>query len=229
MTLIFVFDPLAVLMLIASNQGLAEWKAERKNRKGGSSSNGSGLDRFAERLVEKAIAKKDEVLQSVQEVKVSQKHDPDSDQMMSQIKAALAEVLPNKISVERMVERTASPAPIVEQAKEEIVQAEPLVDVVEKVEEAQDAVGQEPTEPKAAEHQEMIDTMRRVLFNAVENITIPTTVTLANESIDQEKEDEAAAQSPSEHDEHVTDTDDLLNKLQRVHAVRLQRFNARTI
>lgn len=230
MTLIFVFDPLAVLMLIASNQGLAEWKAERKNRKGGGSRNSGGLDGFAERLVEKAIAKKDEVLQSAQEVKVSQKHDPDSDQLMSQIKAALAEVLPNRISVDRMVERTSSPDPVVEQAKAEIVQTEPLVNAVETVEETQTVIGQETPEPKAAEHQEMIDTMRRVLFNAVENITIPTTVTLANEPIDQEKEDEASVQPPPEQDdEHVTDTDDLLNKLQRVHAVRLQRFNARTI
>jgi hypothetical protein len=218
--LIFVFDPLAVLMLIASNQGLAEWKAERRNRKGPPS---GGLDGVAERLVEKAMAKK-EAMSAKQEVNALQKTDPDGEHLMTQIRAALAEVLPGKIDVDRVIENAVSRP--VEQPREQVKAN--LVDSL-KINEVPENT--EPTdEIKGVEHQEMIDTMRRVLFNAVENITTPT---IKNDEPESAQEQDAVPEPELVQDEqddgHVKDTDDLLNKLQRVHAVRLQRFNARTV
>ncbi len=219
MTLIFVFDPLAVLMLIASNQGLAEWKAERKNRKGPTS---GGLDGVAEKLLEKVVDKK-EAMTAKQEFNALQKTDPDGEHLMSQIRAALAEVLPGKINVDSVIERTMEqPVQPREQSKITLVDSVKISEVPKNT---------KPTdEIKGVEHQEMIDTMRRVLFNAVENITTPA---IKNDEPESVQEQDAVAEPEMVQDEqddgHVKDTDDLLNKLQRVHAVRLQRFNARTV
>ncbi len=218
MTLIFVFDPLAVLMLIASNQGLAEWKSQRKNRNGPPGDSG-GLDGIAERLMEKAMAKKEaEPTETKQEINATQKSDPDGDHLMAQIREALAEILPGKIDVNSVIDRTiAYPIP---QSKQAVV-----------VDSVPDEIISETDEIKGVEHQEMIDTMRRVLFNAVENITTPAINNDESNPSQEAVEDDTdkAEALPDQDDGHVKDTDDLLNKLQRVHAVRLQRFNARTV
>lgn len=220
MTLIFVFDPLAVLMLIASNQGLAEWKSQRKKRNGPT---GGGLDGVAERLMEKAMVRKKTMPEDAkQEVNVLRKADPDGDRLIAQIREVLAEVLPGKINVDSIIDRTiAQPAPVIKK--------QTTVEVADSV---ADEVTPEAEEIKGVEHQEMIDTMRRVLFNAVENITTPAIKNDESNSAQGTVEDiagEPEMVQPVQEDGHVKDTDDLLNKLQRVHAVRLQRFNARTV
>lgn len=202
MTLIFVFDPLAVLMLIASNQGLAEWKSERKSRKNAKRS--GGLDGMAERLVEKALDKKEPV---ASEVRVDTKNDLDSEHLMSQIRMALAEVLPAKIVLDDVIERAT-----------EVRTEPPLTPSKKEIADEHEVVQPEQVDP--AEHQEMIDTMRRVLFNAVENISTNDAAKPAEQTVQQDTQPD---------DDQVKNTDDLLNKLQRVHAVRLQRFNAKNV
>lgn len=236
MTLIFVFDPLAVLMLIASNQGLAEWKAERKSRKGG----GSGLDGMTERLVEKAMTIKENVVETKTptEVNVVDKQDIDGEHLMSQIRSALSEILPSRISIDTIIDRAAA----VQEPTAKPV--EPLAQTAEVIPQPQTDAREKPVtddDKKSPDHQEMIDTMRRVLFNAVENITTPEEPTelakpAAAESTVADEPDSAyndSANAVTEEtmvdDDHVNNTDELLNKLQRVHAVRLQRFNARTV
>ena len=200
MTLIFVFDPLAVLMLIASNQGLAEWKSERKSRKNAKKS--GGLDGITESFVEKAIDRKGSV---ANEVKIDNKNDPDSEHLMSQIRMALGEVLPARISLDDVIEKTIE------------VRTDPPIAKKKTVDEHE--VVAQPDQVNPVEHQEMIDTMRKVLFNAVENIT----------TNDAAQSAEPAVQDIQPDDDQVKNTDDLLNKLQRVHAVRLQRFNAKNV
>lgn len=200
MTLIFVFDPLAVLMLIASNQGLAEWKSERKSRRTAKKS--GGLDGMTERSVEKPIDRRESV---ANEVKIDSKNDPDSEHLMSQIRMALGEVLPAKISLDDVIEKTTE------------ISTDPPIAKNKTVDEHE--VVARPDQVNPVEHQEMIDTMRRVLFNAVENIT----------TNDVSQTAEPAVQDTPTDDDQVKNTDDLLNKLQRVHAVRLQRFNAKNV
>lgn len=165
MTLIFVFDPLAVLMLIASNQGLAEWKAARKSKK------------------ETQLSVLDPIVSSpTANVSMQNKRDDDGKKLMEMIQAALNDV-----------------------SKKEIDASDLAVPVARKAQRS-----------KSKE----IDTLPKVQLNVVDSEI--------NEVNNEVKEPETPSQSDSDAD-RINNTDDLLNKLQRVHASRLQKFNSKPV
>lgn len=160
MTLIFVFDPLAVLMLIASNQGLAEWKAARKSKK---------------KVQETTIAPSTEA-----DINIHNRGDEDGNKLMSLIQLALNDVSEKDLDLPSLSIST--------------------------------------QKPRKSKSKEIVNTQTNSVLN-VETLE-PKVEQIADEQ-----------QTPTQDTDQtsINNTDDLLNKLQRVHAVRLQKFNSKPV
>ena len=161
MTLIFVFDPLAVLMLIASNQSMAQIKESKKS-----------------------------ILPQVN-------HNTDATVIES-------------VTVNAAQDHTEEPtveivSPQVTELKKKVSRSTKIKDKVQVV--------------NTPDQQNFVDTAPDVLFNTI-NDTEDTdkTTNMINTTVED-----------TNNIGQVQDTEDLLNKLQQVHAARLQKYNANSL
>jgi len=207
MTLIFVFDPLAVLMLIASNQGLAEWKSERASRKrtrredAASDIEPASLgdhksinDAIATHTVTTRILEDDGSIDALREA-------------ISGIESGEVEMFGDGTFVDPAPrpEPEPMPDPIPQQAAPD---QQAVIDMMKGV--IQDAVDSiVALGPKAEDTQIQDDTPVEIVFN-------------------DELDGFGAGQDDAIDDGSITDTEVLLDRLQRSHSARLRKYNPQT-
>lgn len=170
--LIFVFDPLAILMLIASNQGLAEWKSGLMSRMR------PKVEMTSEPFIQKPDIRDHQPAQTVSLIDV-----------------------PTKVEAEHVNERVRK------------IEEDPMIDVIDGSNLRNDALTVDETVTGAILDGASDDAVSNEHSNTTDNLTTNAKV--------------HSGDDPS-HIGLVNDTEELLNKLQRLHEVRLQKFATNT-
>ena len=196
MTLIFVFDPLAVLMLIASNQGLAEWKSERASRK---------------------RTRREDAASDIEPASLGD-HKSINDAIATH--TVTTRIIEDDGSIDALREAISG----IESGEVEMFSDGTFADPAPRPE-------PEPM-PDQMPQQAVIDMMKGVIQDAVDSIVAPgpkaedtqiqddTPVEIVfNDELDGVGQDDAIDDGP------ITDTEVLLDRLQRSHSARLRKYN----